>query len=71
MTTHTSSSAPVQNPWEALAEDFDRHVTPQNVQLAEQALRFVEPLEGARFLDVAAGSARPVPACWRSTSHRR
>lgn len=42
--------------WGAIAEGYDRHVAPQEVELANEALGLVELKPGARFLDVAAGT---------------
>ena len=42
--------------WDAIAEGYDRHVAPQEVDLANQALRLVGLQPGERFLDVAAGT---------------
>ena len=41
--------------WDAIAEGYDRHVAPQEVDLANEALRLVGLEPGERFLDVAAG----------------
>jgi ubiquinone/menaquinone biosynthesis C-methylase UbiE len=41
--------------WDALAEGYDRHVAPQEVELANGALRVAALAPGERFLDVAAG----------------
>jgi 2-polyprenyl-3-methyl-5-hydroxy-6-metoxy-1,4-benzoquinol methylase len=53
-TTTEEHAAPVEA-WDAIAEGYDRYVAPQEVDLANEALRLVglEPEE--RFLDVAAG----------------
>ena len=42
--------------WDALAEGYDRYVAPQEVELANEALRLVGLQPGERFLDVAAGT---------------
>jgi ubiquinone/menaquinone biosynthesis C-methylase UbiE len=42
--------------WEAIADGYDRHVAPQEVDLATEALRLVALHQGERFLDVAAGT---------------
>src|SRR5688500_18693778 len=42
--------------WDAIAQGYDRHVAPQEVDLASEALRLVELEPGERFLDVAAGT---------------
>jgi ubiquinone/menaquinone biosynthesis C-methylase UbiE len=47
-------SAPLEA-WDAIAEGYDRYVAPQEVDLANEALRLVALEPGERFLDVAAG----------------
>ena len=42
--------------WDAIAEGYDRYVAPQEVDLANEALRLVGLRPGERFLDVAAGT---------------
>ncbi|MEX1103984.1 MAG: class I SAM-dependent methyltransferase [Dehalococcoidia bacterium] len=42
--------------WGAIAEGYDRYVAPQEVELANEALRLVALKSGDRFLDVAAGT---------------
>src|SRR5919108_6105698 len=41
--------------WDAIAEGYDRYVAPQEVDLANEALRLAGLEPGDRFLDVAAG----------------
>ena len=41
--------------WDTIAEGYDRFVAPQEVELANEALRLVDLAPGERFLDVAAG----------------
>jgi ubiquinone/menaquinone biosynthesis C-methylase UbiE len=41
--------------WDAIAEGYDRYVAPQEVELANEALRLARLEPGDRFLDVAAG----------------
>jgi ubiquinone/menaquinone biosynthesis C-methylase UbiE len=41
--------------WDAIAEGYDRYVAPQEVELANEALRLAGLAPGDRFLDVAAG----------------
>ena len=41
--------------WGAIAEGYDRYVVPQEVDLANEALRLVGLEPDERFLDVAAG----------------
>ena len=42
--------------WDAIADGYDRYVAPQEVDLANEALRLVGLEPGQRFLDVAAGT---------------
>jgi ubiquinone/menaquinone biosynthesis C-methylase UbiE len=42
--------------WNAIAEGYDLYVAPQEVDLANEALRLVGLQPGERFLDVAAGT---------------
>jgi hypothetical protein len=48
--------------WDAIALGYDRYVAPQEVDLANEALRLVDLEPGERFLDVAAGTWWPEPA---------
>jgi ubiquinone/menaquinone biosynthesis C-methylase UbiE len=41
--------------WDAIAEGYDRYVAPQEVDVADEALRLVGLEPGEQFLDVAAG----------------
>ncbi len=41
--------------WDAIADGYNRYVAPQEVELANEALRLVGLHPGQRFLDVAAG----------------
>lgn len=58
----TSQSSPTEEhdvppeAWDAIAEGYDRYVAPQEVDLANEALRLVGLETGERFLDVAAGT---------------
>jgi ubiquinone/menaquinone biosynthesis C-methylase UbiE len=54
-TTTEAHAAPVEA-WDAIAEGYDRFVAPQEVDLANEALRLVGLQRGERFLDVAAGT---------------
>ena len=54
--TTTESHAAPPEAWDAIAEGYDRYVTPQEVDLAKEALRLVGLRPGERFLDVAAGT---------------
>jgi ubiquinone/menaquinone biosynthesis C-methylase UbiE len=42
--------------WDAIAEGYDRYVAPQEIDLANEALRLVGLEPGERVLDVAAGT---------------
>jgi ubiquinone/menaquinone biosynthesis C-methylase UbiE len=42
--------------WGAIAEGYDRYVAPQELDLANEALRLAGLEQGQRFLDVAAGT---------------
>ena len=59
--TTTEEHAAPPEAWDAIAEGYDRYVAPQEVELANEALRLVGLEPGERFLDVAAG--RAVSAC--------
>jgi ubiquinone/menaquinone biosynthesis C-methylase UbiE len=52
----TEEHAAPPEAWDAIAEGYDRYVAPQEVQLANEALRLVALQPGERFLDVAAGT---------------
>jgi ubiquinone/menaquinone biosynthesis C-methylase UbiE len=54
-TTTEGHAAPTEA-WDAIAEGYDRYVAPQEVDLANEALRLVGLEPGERFLDVAAGT---------------
>src|SRR5688572_9646266 len=55
-TTHQEPHfAPVEA-WDAIAADYDAHVTPGEAGLATQVLRLAGLERGHRFLDVAAGT---------------
>jgi ubiquinone/menaquinone biosynthesis C-methylase UbiE len=53
--TTTEEHAAPPEAWDAIAEGYDRYVAPQEVDLANEALRLVGLEPGKRFLDVAAG----------------
>ena len=53
--TGTEEHAVPPEAWDAIAEGYDRYVAPQEVDLANEALRLVGLEPGERFLDVAAG----------------
>ena len=52
----TEEHAAPPEAWDAIAEGYDRYVAPQEVELANEALRLVALEPGERFLDVAAGT---------------
>lgn len=54
--TGTEQHAAPPEAWDAIAEGYDRYVAPQEVELANEALRLVGLAPGERFLDVAAGT---------------
>jgi ubiquinone/menaquinone biosynthesis C-methylase UbiE len=54
--TSTKEHAAPREAWDAIAEGYDRYVAPQEVDLANEALRLVGLKAGERFLDVAAGT---------------
>src|SRR5918995_4548022 len=54
--TTTEEHAAPPEAWDAIAEGYDRYVAPQEVDLANEALRLVRLEPGERFLDVAAGT---------------
>jgi ubiquinone/menaquinone biosynthesis C-methylase UbiE len=53
--TTTEEHAAPPEAWDAIAEGYDRYVAPQEVDLANEALRLVGLQPSERFLDVAAG----------------
>ena len=54
--TATEEHAAPPEAWDAIAKGYDRHVAPQEVDLANEALGLVGLEPGERFLDVAAGT---------------
>lgn len=54
-TTATDEHVAPPEAWDAIAEGYDRYVVPQEVELANEALRLVGLEAGDRFLDVASG----------------
>jgi ubiquinone/menaquinone biosynthesis C-methylase UbiE len=62
MTTSQDSAATAEEhaappeAWGAIAEGYDQYVAPQEIDLANEALRLVALEAGERFLDVAAGT---------------
>jgi ubiquinone/menaquinone biosynthesis C-methylase UbiE len=55
-TTSTEQHTAPPEAWDAIAEGYDRHVAPQELALANEALRLVRLEASERFLDVAAGT---------------
>jgi ubiquinone/menaquinone biosynthesis C-methylase UbiE len=53
--TTTGERAAPPEAWDAIAEGYDLFVAPQEVELANEALRLVGLERGEQFLDVAAG----------------
>jgi ubiquinone/menaquinone biosynthesis C-methylase UbiE len=53
-TTTEEHAAPLEA-WDAIAEGYDRYVAPQELDLANEALRLVGLVPGEQLLDVAAG----------------
>lgn len=56
MGTSTHEQAAPPQAWDAIAEGYDRHVAPQEADLAAEALDLAGLRAGERFLDVAAGT---------------
>src|SRR5829696_6970643 len=54
--TRMQEHAPPREAWDAIADGYDRYVAPQEVELANEALRLVGLEPGERFLDIAAGT---------------
>jgi ubiquinone/menaquinone biosynthesis C-methylase UbiE len=54
--TKTEDHVAPPEAWDSIAEGYDRYVAPQEVDLANEALRFVGLEPGERLLDVAAGT---------------
>jgi ubiquinone/menaquinone biosynthesis C-methylase UbiE len=54
--TDTEQHTAPPEAWDAIADGYDRYVAPQEVDLANEALRLVALKPGERFLDVAAGT---------------
>jgi ubiquinone/menaquinone biosynthesis C-methylase UbiE len=54
--TETNEHAAPPEAWDAIAARYDRHVAPQEADLADEALRLAGLRSGQRFLDVAAGT---------------
>ncbi len=54
--TETEEHTAPPEAWDAIAEGYDRYVAPQEVDLANEALRLAGLQPGQHFLDVAAGT---------------
>jgi len=52
----TEEHAAPREAWDAIAQGYDRYVAPQEVDLANEALRLVRLTPGERFLDIAGGT---------------
>jgi len=52
----TTEHAAPPEAWDAIADGYDRYVAPQEIELANEALRLADLRPGERFLDVAAGT---------------
>lgn len=64
MTTAPAPTATeIRDAWDAIADGFDRHVTPHTLEIGEHLLSRLDLRPGLRVLDVAAGSgALSLPA---------
>lgn len=68
-TIPAASPTQIRDAWDAVADGFDRHVTPHSMGFAEQVLAALPLGPGVRVLDVAAGSgALAIPAA-RTGAH--
>lgn len=63
MTAHPPAAVHVRDAWEAIADGFDRHVTPHTLRIGEHVVSRLDLRPGLRVLDVGAGSgALSIPA---------
>lgn len=63
---HAPTIEDIRTGWDRIAPGFDRHDTPHNMKLGEQALDLMEVGKGSHFLDVGAGTgALTLPAARR------
>lgn len=56
MASTTEEHSAPREAWDAIAAGYDRHVAPQEAELANEALALAGLQPGGRFLDVAAGT---------------
>jgi SAM-dependent methyltransferase len=62
-TTPAPTTIQIRDAWDAVADGFDRHVTPHTLALGEHIVSRLDVRPGLRFLDVGAGSgALSIPA---------
>lgn len=52
----STSADTVGDGWDRIAPGYDRHTTPMNLSLGEEAIRRLALPAGVRFLDIAAGT---------------
>lgn len=63
MTTQAPTPSQIRDVWDAVADGFDRHVTPHTIEIGEQIVSRLDLRPGIRLLDVGAGSgAVSIPA---------
>lgn len=63
MTTQAPTAIQIRDAWDAVADGFDRHVTPYTLEIGEHIVSRLDLRPGLRLLDVGAGSgALSIPA---------
>ncbi|MFP4636119.1 MAG: class I SAM-dependent methyltransferase [Nitriliruptoraceae bacterium] len=63
MTTHAPTPIEIRDAWDAIADGFDRHVTPHNLEFGDRIVARLDLGPGLQVLDVGAGSgALSIPA---------
>lgn len=63
MTTQERATTQIRDAWDAVADGFDRHVTPHTLEIGERIVSHLDLAPGVRLLDVGAGSgAVSIPA---------